>query len=39
MNLATVDKNSRPSSRMVLLKSYNSLGFVFFTNLSSKKGN
>jgi len=38
MNLATVDKNSRPSSRMVLLKSYNSLGFVFFTNLSSKKG-
>ena len=38
MNLATVGKNLNPSSRIVLLKTYDSLGFVFFTNLNSKKG-
>lgn len=37
MNLATVDKNGRPSSRMVLLKQLRPDGFVFFTNYESKK--
>lgn len=39
MNLATVGDDQYPSSRMVLLKSHNSSGFVFYTNLNSKKGN
>ena len=39
MNLATVGNDSHPSSRMVLLKSYNISGFVFYTNLNSYKGN
>ena len=39
MNIATVGDDKYPSSRMVLLKSYNSSGFVFYTNLNSKKGN
>lgn len=30
--------NSRPSSRVVLLKSYDERGFVFYTNYESKKG-
>ena len=38
MNLATVGSDLRPSSRIVLLKSYSNSGFVFFTNLNSKKG-
>ena len=38
MNLATVSKNSIPSSRIVLLKSFDKNGFVFYTNLKSKKG-
>ncbi|OOF55077.1 pyridoxamine 5'-phosphate oxidase [Rodentibacter genomosp. 2] len=38
MNVATVDENGRPSSRMVLLKEVNQQGFVFFTNYHSKKG-
>ena len=38
MNLATVSANSHPTSRMVLLKSFNVDGFVFYTNLNSKKG-
>ena len=39
MNLSTVSKDFKPSSRMVLLKSYNNQGFVFYTNTKSKKGN
>ena len=35
--LATVDKKGIPSARMVLLKNYNDNGFVFYTNLNSKK--
>ncbi|AMQ94386.1 pyridoxamine 5'-phosphate oxidase [Aggregatibacter actinomycetemcomitans] len=38
MNLATVNENGRPSSRMVLLKEVNAQGFVFFTNYHSRKG-
>ncbi|EHK91562.1 pyridoxamine 5'-phosphate oxidase [Aggregatibacter actinomycetemcomitans] len=38
MNLATVNENGRPSSRMVLLKEVNAQGFVFFTNYHSSKG-
>ena len=38
MNLATVGRDLYPSSRMVLLKSYHSSGFVFYTNLNSRKG-
>ncbi|MDR2950338.1 MAG: pyridoxamine 5'-phosphate oxidase [Prevotella sp.] len=37
MNLATVDKNGRPSSRIVLLKQIKPEGFVFFTNYESRK--
>mgnify|MGYP001160899125 CR=1 FL=1 len=37
LSLATVDKNMIPSVRMVLLKNYNQDGFVFYTNLNSKK--
>ena len=39
MNLATISKKSEPSSRMVLLKSFDNDGFVFYTNIKSKKGN
>jgi pyridoxamine 5'-phosphate oxidase len=39
MVLSTVDKNNRPSSRIVLLKDFNETGFTFFTNYSSRKGN
>ena len=35
--LATSDKNSIPSVRMVLLKDFNPEGFIFYTNLNSKK--
>ena len=38
MILATADKQGRPSSRTVLLKQYDSQGFVFFTNSQSRKG-
>ena len=38
MCLSTVDDNSSPSSRMVLLKNFNEKGFCFFTNLTSRKG-
>ncbi len=38
MNLATISNDGKPSSRMVLLKSYNDQGFVFYTNSNSKKG-
>lgn len=37
MILATVDQTGRPSQRTVLLKYYDSSGFVFFTNYGSRK--
>ena len=37
--LATVGKDGIPSVRMVLLKDFNKKGFVFYTNLNSKKSN
>jgi pyridoxamine 5'-phosphate oxidase len=37
MSLATVSAEGQPSLRTVLLKSYDSDGFVFFTNLESRK--
>jgi pyridoxamine 5'-phosphate oxidase len=37
MTLSTI-LNSQPSSRVVLLKSHNEEGFVFYTNSNSKKG-
>ena len=39
MNLATISKDNKPSSRIVLLKSFSINGFVFYTNTLSKKGN
>lgn len=38
MCLATVDEQHRPSARIVLLKSFNDLGFVFYSNELSRKG-
>ncbi len=37
MVVGTVDKNGMPFQRSVLLKKYDERGFVFFTNLSSRK--
>lgn len=37
MCVATVDAAGRPSARMVLLKAYDASGFVFYTNLESRK--
>ncbi len=37
--LATSSKNGIPTVRMVLLKDFNEKGFVFYTNLNSKKSN
>lgn len=36
--LGTVDGQGRPSVRVVLLKSFDPQGFVFFTNYESRKG-
>jgi len=38
MAVATVDAQGRPNIRMVLLKSVDARGFVFYTNLQSAKG-
>lgn len=38
MALATADAQGIPSVRMVLLKGVDSRGFVFYTNLESRKG-
>ncbi|KJV69583.1 pyridoxamine 5'-phosphate oxidase [Candidatus Neoehrlichia procyonis] len=38
MVLATCGQDLKPSARIVLLKKYDNSGFVFFTNLHSKKG-
>lgn len=37
MSLATSTKSGRPSSRIVLLKSFDERGFVFYTNFTSRK--
>ena len=37
MTLATVDSQGQPSARMVLLKDADHRGFVFYTNLQSRK--
>lgn len=37
MTVATVDANGQPSQRIVLLKDYDHDGFVFYTNLGSRK--
>jgi pyridoxamine 5'-phosphate oxidase len=36
--LATVDEEGLPDVRMVLLKGFDSKGFVFYTNFESRKG-
>ena len=38
MTLATVDKDGKPSTRTVLLKTVDERGFIFFTNYDSRKG-
>ena len=38
MSLATVGEDGSPSLRIVLLKSVDQTGFVFYTNLDSRKG-
>src|SRR3954470_18189770 len=37
MVLATVDADGRPAARYVLLKAFDRRGFVFYTNLNSRK--
>lgn len=38
MVVASVGEDGMPSARMVLLKGYDTAGFVFFTNYQSRKG-
>lgn len=38
MTVASVGPDGRPSARIVLLKDVDSRGFVFYTNLHSRKG-
>ncbi len=38
MTLATADRNGKPSTRTVLLKTVDERGFIFFTNYGSRKG-
>lgn len=38
MSISTVDSDGCPRTRIVLLKSYDEHGFVFFTNYDSQKG-
>jgi pyridoxamine 5'-phosphate oxidase len=38
MTLATVGPDNRPSTRIVLVKSFDASGLVFFTNYRSRKG-
>jgi pyridoxamine 5'-phosphate oxidase len=38
MVVSTASADGRPSSRLVLLKGFTSAGWVFFTNLGSRKG-
>ncbi len=39
MTLATATRFGSPSARIVLLKSFDERGFVFYTNYNSRKGN
>lgn len=38
MVVSSVDERGRPSSRVVLLRGFDARGFVFYTNLESRKG-
>jgi pyridoxamine 5'-phosphate oxidase len=38
MSVATADKQGRPQNRMLLLKGWDKDGFVFYTNMQSRKG-
>lgn len=38
MSISTIGKDGFPKTRVVLLKSYNEEGFVFYTNYDSEKG-
>ncbi len=38
MTVSSVDTEGQPSSRVVLLKDFDAEGFVFYTNLESRKG-
>lgn len=38
MSVATVDAGGQPSVRIVLLKGFDSAGFVFYTNCEGRKG-